>query len=71
MISSGQCHSLRMVLDQTNQSNGKQSKFRDITRSDDVSMRTEIVTVSENSSSDMIKRIFWINMLFYPDESIQ
>ena len=34
-------------------------------------MRTETVTVCENSSLDMIKRILWINVIFYPDEPIQ
>ena len=72
---SSQGHCLRMVLDETNQSSDKQSKFRDITKSkaqsDDGPMRTETVTVSENSFLDMIKRNLWINMIFYPDKPIQ
>ena len=40
-----------MVLDTTNQSSGKQSKFRNITKSraqsDDGSMRIETITVRE------------------------
>ena len=64
-----------MVLDKTTQSSGKQSQFRDISRSkvqsDDGSMKTETVKVSENSSLDMIKRNLWIHTIFYPDEPIQ
>ena len=54
MTLSGKDHYLRMVLDDTYQSSGWQSKFRDISgsraQSDDGLIRTETVTVSENSS---------------------
>ena len=52
-----------MVLDGTNQSSGKQSKFHDIKKSraqsDDGLTRIEMVTVRENSSNsslDMVKK---------------
>ena len=35
-------------------------------------MRTKTVKVNdENSSLDMIKRMIWINVIFYPDELVE
>ena len=34
-------------------------------------IRSKTVTVSENSSLDMIKRILWINVIVYPNEPSQ